>query len=49
MADAINNYLSAGNHYIYFPEGLYYIDKKINLPSDTLIDAHPNARFYDPN
>lgn len=49
LADAINNYLSAGNHYIYFPEGLYYIDKQINLPSDTLIEAHPNARFYDPN
>lgn len=49
VADAINNYLSAGNHYIYFPEGLYYIDKQINLPSDTLIEAHPNAKFYDPN
>ena len=49
LADTINNYLNAGNHYIYFPEGLYYIDKQINLPSDTLIEAHPNARFYDPN
>ena len=49
LGDIINNYLSAGNHYIYFPEGLYYIDKQINLPSDTLIEAHPNARFYDPN
>ena len=49
LADTINNYLNAGNHYIYFPEGLYYIDKPINLPSDTLIEAHPNARFYDPN
>ena len=49
LADAINSYLSAGNHYVYFPEGLYYIDKQINIPSDTLIEAHPNARFYDPN
>lgn len=49
LGDAINNYLSAGNHYIYFPEGLYYIDKQINLPSNTIIEAHPNARFYDPN
>lgn len=49
LGDTINNYLNAGNHYIYFPEGLYYIDKQINLPSDTLIEAHPNARFYDPN
>ena len=49
MSDAINNYLNSGNHYVYFPEGLYYIDKQINLPSDTLIEAHPNAKFYDPN
>lgn len=49
MADAINNYLQSGNHYVYFPEGLYYIDKQINLPSNTLIEAHPNAMFYDPN
>ena len=43
MADAINSYLSAGNHYVYFPEGLYYINKQINLPSNTIIEAHPNA------
>lgn len=49
VSDAINAYLSAGNHYIYFPEGLYYIDKQIELPSYTTIEAHPNARFYDPN
>ena len=49
MSDAINNYLKSGNHYIYFPEGLYYIDKQINLPSNTSIEAHPNAKFYDPN
>ena len=49
LADTINNYLNAGNHYIYFPEGLYYIDKQIEIPSDTIIEAHPNAKFYDPN
>ena len=49
LSDTINNYLNAGNHYIYFPEGLYYIDKQISLPSDTVVEAHPNARFYYPN
>lgn len=49
ISDAVNEYLQNGNRYVYFKEGLYYVDKQINLPSDTLIECDPNAIFYDPN
>lgn len=48
-SDTINAFLSGGSKCLYFPEGLYYIDKQINLASDTYIEAAPGAVFYDPN